>query len=249
MAFGMKTLSPQVWDSIYRAAGGFRRRDQYQRSPGEKIHKLAGILPLRNVIERYYALLSHWQKPEEIVIGAQEPPVYVTQPSLHPEIRDFPHKMMFLDLMAYLPGDILTKVDRASMAVSLELRVPYLDHRIVEFAWRLPLNMKIRDGIGKLPLRRLLHRRVPRALVDRPKAGFGVPIVDWLRGPLREWAEDLLSEERLKRDGFLEPKPIRVKWRQHLSGRRNWQYHLWDVLMFQAWLETKGSNSAAAESC
>lgn len=147
---------------------------------------------------------------------------------------------MYVDMMSYLPDDILVKVDRAAMAVSLETRVPFLDRRVVEFAWSLPLSFKIRNCQSKWLVRQVLYRYVPRELVERPKTGFGVPLDSWLRGPLREWAEALLDENRLRREAYLRPEPIRQKWAEHLSGRRNWQYYLWDVLMFQAWLERSG---------
>jgi asparagine synthase (glutamine-hydrolysing) len=185
----------------------------------------------------YLYLVSLWQHPGSIVVGGSEPPTILTDPGRWADLADFTQRMMYLDTVTYLPDDILVKVDRASMGVSLEGRVPFLDHRLVEFAWRVPLRMKIRDGKGKWLLRQVLDKYVPKELVERPKMGFGVPIDAWLRNPLREWAEALLDEKRLRREGFFDPHPIRKKWAEHLSGKRTWQYPLWDVLMFQAWLE------------
>ena len=180
--------------------------------------------------------MTHWQ-PEEIVLNMNEPDTQLTH--FNPQgLSSLVEQMMFLDSVSYLPDDILVKVDRAAMSVSLETRVPLIDHRVYEFAWRLPMHYKVRNGDTKWLLRQLLYKYVPRELIDRPKMGFGVPIDSWLRGPLRDWAENLLDESRLKREGFFNPTPIRQKWLEHSSGKRNWQYHLWDVLMFQAWLES-----------
>jgi asparagine synthase (glutamine-hydrolysing) len=209
--------------------------------PGVKLHKLAEILAVRTPEEIYWGLVSHWKHPVDLVPGAKEPPTVLTDTRAWAEVRDFEHRMMYFDTVSYLPDDILVKVDRAAMGVSLETRVPFLDHRLVEFAWRLPLHFKIRAGETKWLLRQVLHRHVPKRLIERPKMGFGVPIDSWLRGPLKNWAESLLDPARLLREGFFNPTRIQNKWKEHLSGRRNWQYYLWDVLMFQAWLEHQNS--------
>jgi asparagine synthase (glutamine-hydrolysing) len=204
---------------------------------GDKLHKGAALLGCSSVADLYRRMVSHWTEPTSVVLGASEPELALTGEA--PEFSGLGdvQRMMALDMLGYLPDDILVKVDRAAMGVSLETRVPMLDHRVVEFAWSLPLAYKLRGGVTKWPLRQVLYRHVPRELIERPKMGFGIPIDHWLRGPLREWAETLLAEARLRHEGFFDPAPIRQKWIEHLSGQRNWQYHLWDVLVFQAWLE------------
>jgi asparagine synthase (glutamine-hydrolysing) len=194
-------------------------------------------MELRSPEEIYWRLVSYWENPAEVVLGAKEPAMSLPQTAAWTRRADLSQQMMFLDLVTYLPDDILVKVDRASMGVSLEARVPLLDHRVVEFAARIPVSMKIRFGQGKWLLRQVLSRYVPRELFERPKTGFSVPIEDWLRGSLRDWAEGLLNEDRIRREGFFNPGPISKLWAEHLSGQRNWQGHLWNVLMFQAWRE------------
>lgn len=235
LARGLAAASPAAWDRVFAALYLWVPDRLRFANPGDKLHKLAHILQVGSPEAVYRALVSHWTERERLVLGAQEPPTVLTQPEAWPAVDDFRHRMMALDAVSYLPDDILVKVDRAAMGVSLETRVPLLDHRVVEFAWRLPLSMKIRQGQGKWLLRQVLYKYVPKELIERPKMGFGVPIDHWLRGPLREWAEDLLDERRLREEGFIDPAPVRQKWREHLSGQRNWQYHLWDVLMWEAW--------------
>jgi len=203
----------------------------------DRLPKLAEMLGYLDSQSFYRHFVSHAQKPEELVLGAMEPDTILKRPDRMPNLPGLRERMMYVDALTYLPDDILTKVDRASMAVSLEARVPLLDHRVVEFAWRVPTDYKYRNGQGKWLLRQVLYRYVPKVLMDRPKMGFGVPIEHWLRGPLREWAEELLDETRLREEGFFDPTPIRKMWEEHVSGKRRWHYYLWDVLMFQAWLE------------
>ena len=204
-----------------------------------KLEKFTDILPVESPEEMYHVLTSHWKNPESVVIGVSESSKSLMAKTFDTELTDFTEKMMYFDTITYLPNDILVKVDRASMAVSLESRAPFLDHRLVELAWSLPLSMKIRNGQSKWLLRQVLYQYVPRELMERPKAGFGVPISAWLRGPLREWAEELLNEKRLREEGFFHPEPIRQKWKEYLSNQRNWQHHIWDILMFQAWYENQ----------
>lgn len=239
VASSVIALPPALLDALLRPLG--RLIPQFKVSqPSDKAYKALEVLALAKDTDVYRRLVSHWDDPENLVIGGHEPTTTLDQLLDRRELEEtFEQWMMTTDMQTYLPDDILVKLDRASMAVSLESRVPFLDHRLVEFSLSLPLHMKIRDGQGKWLLRQMLYNYVPRELIERPKMGFGIPIDSWLRGPLREWAEGLLDEARLRREGFLNPEPIRKKWNEHLSGARNWQYYLWDVLMFQAWLEVE----------
>ena len=236
----LRAVPPSAWDRVFLAMPRSVRPPQ----AGDKVHKLAALLATTDEDALYRRLVSQWQEPDMLVRGAEEPRGILWDPTLRRDFADFTDRMQFLDTVTYLPDDILTKVDRASMAVGLEARVPLLDHRVVEFAWRLPPAMKVRGGQGKWLLRQVLRRYVPERLTDRPKMGFGVPIDRWLRGPLRDWAEGLLAEERLREGGYFEPAPIRSAWAEHLSGNRNRQYQLWTVLMFELWRETWGIGSA-----
>ncbi len=238
-AHAMTSVSPERWDELFRSGGSLLRRAARHRTPGDKLHKLAGVLGAESPEAMYRTLTSHWKDPASLVLGSVEPPTLLTSTAAWADLSDVTERMAFLDLVSYLPDDILTKVDRASMAVSLEARVPLLDHRVVEFAWRTPLAMKIRGGQSKWLLRQVLYRYVPRKLVERPKTGFGIPLHAWLRGPMRDWAESLLDGKRLREEGFFDAAQVRAKWVEHLSGTRNWAHALWDVLMFQAWLESQ----------
>lgn len=230
-------ISPQQWDLLLPGpVRSLLPTRLAQVHIGDKLHKGAGVMTAHSAAALYRLLVSQWLQPEQLVRGGVEPLTVLTDPRQQPQAGEFVHQMMALDLLTYLPDDILAKVDRAAMGASLETRVPLLDHRVVEFAWSLPLNYKLRDGKSKWPLRQVLCKYVPRDLIERPKMGFGIPIGAWLRGPLRDWAENLLNAARMQQQGYLNPAPIREKWAEHLSGRRNWQYHLWTVLMFQAWL-------------
>ncbi|MDH3703578.1 MAG: asparagine synthase (glutamine-hydrolyzing) [Alphaproteobacteria bacterium] len=230
VAAGIQFLPPAGWSALFGLVPGRWRPPQ----PGDKMHKLAGVLS--GSVESYYrTLVSHWPEPDRLVLGGTERRGLLWDQSAELLVPDAIERMQYLDTKTYLPDDILTKVDRTSMAISLEARVPLLDHRVADFAWSLPPDFKVRNGGGKWLLRQLLLKYVPSHMVDRPKMGFGVPIDAWLRGPLRDWAEELLSVDRLRDDGYFDPAQVRQKWAEHLGGGRNWQYLIWDVLMFQLW--------------
>lgn len=239
-ASGIRALSPGTWNRVLSPFQTLTPKSSRLINIGDKLHKGAGVLAARRFDDLYFGLLTHWN-PEELVIDGREPATCLNGRTPTLSGLDEVQRMMALDAMTYLPDDILVKVDRAAMGVSLESRVPFLDHRVVEFAWRIPQSLKLRNGAGKWILREVLYRHVPKDLIERPKMGFGVPIDHWLRGPLKDWAAALLDEGRLRREGFFNPGPIRTKWAEHLSGKRNWQHLLWDVLMFQAWLEQQRS--------
>jgi asparagine synthase (glutamine-hydrolysing) len=238
-AASLDRIPPRVWNGLL-ANRLIPRRLRFP-NPADKVYRVADLLRVASYDQLFYESISHWKEPSSVVLGGCEPVTLLTDRSQWADLPDPISLMLYLDLVTYLPDDVLAKVDRASMGVSLEVRAPFLDnHNLLEFAWRLPMNMKIRNNQGKWILRQLLHKYLPSGLIERPKMGFGVPIDAWLRGPLREWGESLLDEARLRREVLFNPTPIRRKWNEHLTGQRNWQYQIWGVLMFQAWLDEKG---------
>ena len=235
LAAAIQRVPVSAWDRLGHASSFAHN----VAGAGDKAHKLA--YRLNRVIDAddlYRMLVTIWPPDAQLVTGARARPTPFTRSVETGRAFDIQHRMMLWDALTYLPDDILHKVDRASMGVSLETRAPFLDHRVAELAWRLPLRMKISQGTSKRILRKVLYRHVPKELIERPKMGFGVPIDAWLRGPLRDWAEHLLDEKTLRAQGHFDPTPIRQKWREHLSGHRNWPHELWCVLMFQAWRES-----------
>lgn len=232
----LRALPPAAWDRAFETIRPLLPRAMRVAIPGTKAQKLANVLEITDEKAYFYRLSSHWVDPHRVVKGSDESETPLTDDRCWPSTDSFEHWMMAMDAQTYLPGEVLAKIDRAAMANSLETRVPMLDHRVVELAWRIPLSMKIHQGTGKWLLRQILFRHVPRTLVEHPKTGFGIPIDHWLRGALRDWAESLLSENCLNSGGYFHAAPIRTLWQQHLSGKYNWQYQLWPILMFQAWL-------------
>lgn len=243
------------YSRYFRAAAWWNRRERIPRAlrgPGAAMMQgLAGIMPPGAARDRYDKLaqvlaaphagrfyrefVSYWKDPAEVVVGAELPHGVFDEPPQDGIFR----AMTLLDVQTYLPDDILVKVDRAAMAASLETRVPLLDHHVYAFARRLPMKYLVRDGQGKWLLRQLLYRHVPRELIERPKKGFSVPLAQWLRGPLREWAHALLEPSRLRSGGLFHDAPIQRKWQEHVSGRRDWSTHLWSILMVQSWIDTR----------
>ena len=229
----INSLEPKIWDAVFQQVSNLKKMPD---NMGDKLGKLTKVMSSESIREAYYKLVSEIDQPEDIVIGATEPETWLTKIGIKTTLKDSKQHMMYMDVMTYLPDDILVKVDRAAMSNSLETRVPFLDHRVVELASRLPMNMKMRDGKTKWLLRQVLYQYVPKELIERPKTGFGIPLGEWLRGPLRNWVESSLDEKRLVREGYFNVHYIRNLWHAHLSGKRNNQSLLWSVLMFQAWL-------------
>jgi asparagine synthase (glutamine-hydrolysing) len=239
-AKALGALPPALWNAV----GAALPELAHIRDAGAKIHQRAPLFACGSLMELYGGIVSQWPEPNALVIGATEPPPSIATLSAATLCNLNPfEQMMAADTVTYLPDDILVKLDRASMAVSLETRVPLLDHRVVEFAWRVPFQYKVRDGQTKWLLRQVLHRHVPRELIERPKMGFGVPIAEWLKGPLRGWAEALLSDRQLNDGGYLRPDSIQRMWQSHLAGSVGGDARLWTVLMFQNWLEEHRSGT------
>lgn len=236
VAGALMGLPVGAWDRAFAAVRPLLPRRWRRNASGDKVHKLAHVLASATGVGSTCAALTSPGWGEASLVHGSRP--HPHHPG-HAFAADPIEELMLHDLTIYLPDNILAKVDRASMGVSLESRAPLLDHRVVEFAWRVPLAMKVRDGKGKWLLRQVLYRHVPRELVERPKMGFCVPVGEWLRGPLHDWAAEHLAEDRLQRQGLLDSRPVRRKWEEHVRGGRNWQHHLWRVLMFQVWLDAQ----------
>tara|TARA_Y200000002_G_scaffold383052_1_gene402821 strand:+ start:3775 stop:5667 length:1893 start_codon:yes stop_codon:yes gene_type:complete len=227
------SISPQDWTKISKFLPGLHKYENF----GDKVHKGVNLLEAKSINDLYYKLNSHWQNTNEVVMNNNKQVNFMTEYDQEFKRLDSQQQMMALDSITYLPDDILVKVDRAAMASSLETRAPFLDHKLIEYVWKIPQSLKLRNGQGKWILKQILNNYVPSHLTERSKMGFGIPIESWLRGPLRDWAENLLNEKRLRQEGYFDPKIVRDKWTEHLSGKRNWKSALWGVLMFQSWID------------
>lgn len=243
-ARAIRGVPPARWDGAARLVSPLLPPVLPTTRLGERMHRGADLLAARDPEQVYRPLRSHWQDPASLVLGGVEHRDAVVDPRRWARLDEPTERLMYLDSVTFLPDDVLTKLDRAAMATSLETRVPLLDPRVISFAWGLPLEDKIRGTAGKWPLRAVLHRYVPPALVERPKMGFGVPVGDWVRGPLRDWSEEVLDPHQLRQDGLLDADQVRQRWDEHLSGTRDWTYALWDVLMLVSWYRARDADRA-----
>jgi asparagine synthase (glutamine-hydrolysing) len=235
LASGIKSINSQSWNKFLKILPSL---NQYTNL-ADKVYKVTSALESKTLFDLYYKLISNWQNPNEILLDGKEPRTFLTNYESELTKLDGQQQMMLLDSMTYLPDDILVKTDRAAMATSLETRAPFLNHKLLEYAWQIPQPLKLKKTQSKWILRQILYKYIPKKLVERPKVGFGVPIDSWLRGPLKDWAQALLDKTKLKNQGFFNPDSISIKWTEHLSGKKNWQYEIWSILMFQEWLSKK----------
>ena len=236
----MKALSPEQWEQLFDSSSRVVPEKFRQSNPGAKIAKLSGLITAQTREEFYTLLTAWWPDPGAVLLNTNQGPQLGARSKDLPNISDFTQLMQYWDMQTYLCDDIMTKVDRASMGASLEARSPFLDHEVVAFSWKIPIKYKISKTQGKLILKNCLYRFLPPSIVDQPKKGFQIPLDQWLRGPLRQWAEEMLNPLRLKNQGFFNVKEVRALWDLHLSGKQNYQYQIWNILMFQAWVGAYG---------
>jgi len=233
------SINPYKWNLLYNYLGKYITNERRHKNIGDKLYKMADIVKINSPQDMYLSLVSFWDNTEKIVLNSSEPMTIPRDYNNWIGNLDDRENMMFLDTISYLPDDILTKVDRSSMAVSLESRAPFLNHPLIELSQRIPIELKIKEGKGKWILRNILNDFIPTNFIDKQKTGFGIPIGEWLRGPLKEWAESLIDNSRLKHDGYFNAVLVSDMWEKHINKDRNYGHHLWSILMFQAWLETK----------
>ena len=236
IAMSCHSISPDMYTKMFNLISHLFSPNLRFPNAGDKIHKFADLIKFNSKEDLYLKMISQWQEPISSSSSEKINIIFDKIKNWDNNISNI-ENMMNIDLNMYLPDDILVKIDRAAMSCGLETRVPFLDKRVVELAWKIPLNQKIINKKGKMPLRKILRKYIPQELIERPKQGFGVPIGHWLRGPLKEWANDLLDQKKLKNHSFLNDDLIIKRWNEHLSGKRNWHYPLWNVLMLQSWLE------------
>ena len=235
----IQKIPPSTWDNFYYTCEIFLPRYLRINFPGAKINKISDLIRYDTLYEIYLSLISSWSSPQEIILNKNPNKEFEDSKFSNFKLKDMHHQIMFMDTLNYLPNDILVKIDRAAMASSLETRLPFLDHRVIEFAWRIPLHMKLKNNRSKWLLRQVLQNYLPENLIEGPKKGFSVPIAEWLRGPLKNWVNDLLDEKLISSQNYFSAKPIKIKWEEHLSGKQDWSKQLWTILMFQSWLQER----------